>query len=225
MSRHGCNAGCCRPRAWTRCAGSDPYQCRLCGLCPGGGHRALSGGIQLVEPGACAGALSASVSVWVCRPSPTILSPGLILLAERPVRVGDWIVTPAGEGIVRRINVRSTEVETFDNSSIIIPNSNLITNAVRNWTLRDTMGHFSVAVAVSYDAKPDDTKAILTEIASEHPLVMRHPPVNVMLSKLSNTAMEFEVSGQGAWYWMRPSWPATSAHTRRLGKKLLFIPK
>ena len=50
---------------------------------------------------------------------------GLILLAERPVRVGDWVVTTAGEGIVRTINVRATEIETFDNCTIFIPNSNL----------------------------------------------------------------------------------------------------
>src|SRR3989337_2085365 len=57
---------------------------------------------------------------------------GLILLAERPVRVGDWVVLGTVEGLVKRINVRSTEIETFDSCSVIVPNSMLITEAVRN---------------------------------------------------------------------------------------------
>jgi len=121
---------------------------------------------------------------------------GLILLAERPVRVGDWIVTPSGEGIVKRINVRATEVEAFDGSSIIIPNSNFITAAVRNWTLRDTMGNFSVKVAIAYDGKAEDIAAKLKDMASVHPKVMRHPGPSVKIANLTALAMEFEVHGQ-----------------------------
>jgi potassium efflux system protein len=90
-------------------------------------------------------------------------------LAERPIRIGDWVVTAAGEGIVKRINVRATEIETFDRSSLVIPNSNFIINPVRNWTLRDTIGHFTVQVSVSYDAKPDDVVKTLVDIASPIP--------------------------------------------------------
>lgn len=151
---------------------------------------------------------------------------GLILLAERPVRVGDWIVTAAGEGIVKRINVRATEIETFDRSSIIIPNSNLIVNAVRNWTLRDTIGHFTVPVSVSYDGKPDEIVKLLLAIAAAHPKTMRHPGPGVSLVKLTPQAMEFEVGGQ-----VRNVLDAAGVASdlrleivRVLGKKLLHIP-
>ena len=70
---------------------------------------------------------------------------GLILLAERPVKVGDWIVVGAGEGFVKQINVRSTEIETFDNCTIIVPNSSLIAEPVKNWTHRDTVGKMTIA--------------------------------------------------------------------------------
>jgi small-conductance mechanosensitive channel len=172
-----------------------------------------------------AGALGVGIGLGLQAITNNFVS-GLILLAERPVRIGDWIVTPAGEGIVRRINVRSTEIETFDNSSIIIPNSNLITNAVRNWTLRDTMGHFNVSVAVAYDANPEAVQKDLATIASSHSMVMRHPPVTVMLVRLTSSAMEFDVSGQ-----VRNVLDAAAVASdvrieiaKTLGKKLLYIP-
>jgi len=123
---------------------------------------------------------------------------GLILLAERPVRVGDWIVTPGAEGIVRNINVRATEIETFDGSSIIIPNQTLITNPVRNWTLRDTMGRFSVNVGFVHGVDTAQVVSTLEKLASSHPKVMRHPPPKVVLSKIAPNGLQFDLSGQVA---------------------------
>jgi potassium efflux system protein len=123
---------------------------------------------------------------------------GLILLAERPVRVGDWVVTGAGEGIVKKINVRSTEIETFDNCTIIVPNSNLITDAVRNWTHRDTLGRFLVTVGVAHGTDADQVAKILNETVAAHPKILRYPPALVQLSKFAPTAMEFEVRGHVA---------------------------
>jgi potassium-dependent mechanosensitive channel len=120
---------------------------------------------------------------------------GLILLAERPVRVGDWVVTNAGEGIVKKINVRSTEIETFDNCTIIVPNSNLISEAVRNWTHRDSVGRFYVGVTYSHKANAKDVADGLLAIVQNHPKVMRHPPPQVQLSKISTLGYEFDIRG------------------------------
>jgi small-conductance mechanosensitive channel len=193
---------------------------------------ALAAGVALSAAGVnfsslalIAGALGVGIGLGLQSIVTNFVS-GLILLAERPVRVGDWIVTAAGEGIVKRINVRATEIETFDRSSIIIPNSNLIVNAVRNWTLRDTIGHFTVPVSVSYDGKPDDIVKSLIEIAAAHPKTMRHPGPSVTLAKLTPQAMEFEVGGQ-----VRNVLDAAEVASdlrleivRVLGKKLLHIP-
>jgi potassium-dependent mechanosensitive channel len=123
---------------------------------------------------------------------------GLILLAERPVRVGDWIVAGAGEGIVKKINVRSTEIETFDNCTIIVPNSNLITEAVRNWTHRDTLGRFLVTVGVAHGTDADAVAKTLTEIVTAHPKVLRYPPAQVQLARFAPGTMDFEVRGHVA---------------------------
>ena len=118
---------------------------------------------------------------------------GLILLAERPVRVGDWVATNDGEGIVKKINVRSTEIETFDSCTIIVPNSNLITQAVRNWTHRDTVGRFNVSVIFNHKADSDILMKQLQDILSEHPKIMRHPAPLVQLSKISTLGLEFDL--------------------------------
>ena len=120
---------------------------------------------------------------------------GLILLAERPVRVGDWVALPAGEGIVKKINVRSTEIETFDNCTIIVPNSNLITEAVRNWTHRDSVGRFTVNVSVNHGTKAEDIAQTLLKLAQNHPKVMRHPAPTVHLSQITPAALVFDLRG------------------------------
>lgn len=121
---------------------------------------------------------------------------GLILLAERPIRVGDWIVTQTGEGIVKKINVRATEIDTFDNGTIIVPNSSLITNAVKNWTLRDTTGRFTVNLAVVHGTDPEVVIERLETLARAHPKVMRHPPAEASLMKILPQSLEFELGGQ-----------------------------
>ena len=123
---------------------------------------------------------------------------GLILLAERPVRVGDWVVVAAGEGIVKKINVRSTEIETFDNCTIIVPNSLLITEAVRNWTHRDTLGRFLVTVGVKHGTDADRVTQVLKEVASTNSKVLRYPPLQVQLARFSPTTMDFEIRGHVA---------------------------
>ncbi len=123
---------------------------------------------------------------------------GLILLAERPVRVGDWVVVNAGEGIVKKINVRSTEIETFDNCTIILPNTMLIVEAVRNWTHRDTLGRFHVNVGVAHGTDVDVVAKTLTEIVAAHPKVLRYPPVQVQLIKFSAGSVDFDIRGHVA---------------------------
>jgi potassium-dependent mechanosensitive channel len=123
---------------------------------------------------------------------------GLILLAERPVRVGDWVVTNAGEGIVKKINVRSTEIETFDNCTVIVPNSNLITEAVKNWTHRDTIGRFSVNFMVEQMGKPQAIVDLLKSAATDHPKVLRYPEPVVRLIRFVNGGIEFELKGSVA---------------------------
>ncbi len=118
---------------------------------------------------------------------------GLILLAERPIKVGDWVSVTAGEGTVTKINVRATEIETFDRCSIIVPNSSLISDAVQNWTHGDLMGRAKVQVGVSYDSDPQQVHDILVKCAQDHPRAMAYPLPSVLFKDFGPSSLDFEV--------------------------------
>ena len=123
---------------------------------------------------------------------------GLILLAERPIRVGDWVVLDSGQGIVKRINVRATEIETFDSCSIIVPNLMLITGVVKNWTHSDTLGQFLVAVTVDLGSDLEIVRKLLIDTAREHPKVMTYPEPSVTLARFGPGGIDFELRGSVA---------------------------
>ncbi len=119
---------------------------------------------------------------------------GLILLAERPIKAGDWIVVGENEGYVRKINVRSTEIETFDRAVVIIPNSNLISGTVRNWMHNDLIGRTKVTVRVKRDLDPELVQATLIAIAGTHPHVLCDPAPKAYLMDITETALVFELA-------------------------------
>ncbi|MBI2719796.1 MAG: mechanosensitive ion channel family protein [Rhizobiales bacterium] len=118
---------------------------------------------------------------------------GLILLIERPIRVGDWVVLDVGEGLVKRINVRSTEIETFDSCSIIVPNSSLVTGVVRNWTHGDNFGRFTVAVSVEYGSDAAKVRDLLLDCARSHPKVLTFPEPQALLVRFGAYGLDFEI--------------------------------
>ncbi len=118
---------------------------------------------------------------------------GLILLAERPIKVGDWIKVSGGEGVVRKIKVRSTEIETFDRCSIIVPNSSLISEPVSNWYHSSRMGRLRLPIGVSYDADPDEVEKILLRCANSHPRALAAPKAFVLFTGFGDNSLDFEL--------------------------------
>ncbi|MCB1546955.1 MAG: mechanosensitive ion channel, partial [Hyphomicrobiaceae bacterium] len=118
---------------------------------------------------------------------------GLILLVERPIKVGDWIVVGNDQGFVRRISVRATEIETFDRSSLILPNSELITGRVINLTHRNAMGRVIINVGTAYSSDPAEVVALLREIAQAHPTVLRHPEPRIAFVDFGASSLDFSV--------------------------------
>lgn len=118
---------------------------------------------------------------------------GLILLVERPFKVGDHVVTGTTEGIVKRISVRATEIETFRRQSIIVPNSDLINSPVGNWTHRNRIGRSEIPVSVSYDADPQKVMDILLELTAAVPEVLRNPEPHVEFLTFGPSSLNFEL--------------------------------
>jgi small-conductance mechanosensitive channel len=149
-------------------------------------------GVALENVALVAGALSVGIGFGLQSIVSNFVS-GLILLTERPIRAGDWIVVEGQEGIVRRIQVRATVIETFDRATVLIPNSQLITGVVKNWTHADKLGRITVPVGVSYAADPDRVRALLLAAAAEHEQVSSEPPPEVLFVKFGENALEFEL--------------------------------
>lgn len=118
---------------------------------------------------------------------------GLILLLERPIRVGDTVTLGDQSGTVARIHIRATTLIDWDRKEIIVPNKTFITNALINWTRNDSMTRVVIPVSVSYDSDPIQVHDILLEVAASHPLVLKDPAPAVLFLKLGESALEFEV--------------------------------
>jgi potassium efflux system protein len=149
-------------------------------------------GLSLDKIAIVAGALSVGIGFGLQSIVNNFVS-GLILLWERPIRVGDLIVVGDGEGHVRRISVRATEIETFDRSTIIVPNSNLISGTVRNRVRGDRTGRVIVSVSVLRNTDPAHAAEILTRCAAEHVDVLKEPPPRVVFKKIGDAMLEFDL--------------------------------
>lgn len=151
-------------------------------------------GIDLQKITLVAGALSIGIGFGLQSVVSNFVS-GLILLAERPIRVGDIINVKGEEGRVNRIHVRATEIETVDRASVIIPNSELITGVVKNWTHANMLRRVVVKVGVAYGSDVRQVHDILLEIATGHPKILPNPAPVVFLTELGDSAIQFEMSG------------------------------
>ena len=149
-------------------------------------------GIDLSSLALVAGALSLGIGFGLQNIVSNFVS-GLILLAERPFKVGDWIVAGATEGIVKKISVRATEIETFQKQTVILPNSELINAAVGNWTHRNKLGRVEIPVSVAYNSDPVKVQGILMDIARANPMVLKTPEPFVLFRAFGASSLDFEL--------------------------------
>ena len=149
-------------------------------------------GFDITNLAIVAGALSLGIGFGLQSIVNNFVS-GLILLIERPIKVGDRLVVGDQQGLVRRISVRATEIETFDRASLIVPNSELITGRVLNWTHRDSLGAVNVKIGVGYDSDPEQVIAILKACAEAHPDVLRAPEPSAIFEGFGDSALLFNL--------------------------------
>jgi small-conductance mechanosensitive channel len=149
-------------------------------------------GLSFEKLAIVAGALSVGIGFGLQSIVNNFVS-GLILLWERAIRVGDWIVVGDEQGFVRRINVRSTEIETFDRAMMIVPNSNLVAGVVKNWVRTDRVGRLKISLSVQSGADPEKVRELLIGAAKAHDLVLSIPAPQVLLTSVEAAAYKYDL--------------------------------
>ncbi|WP_319532547.1 DUF3772 domain-containing protein [uncultured Cohaesibacter sp.] len=149
-------------------------------------------GLDLSNIALVAGALSVGIGFGLQSIVNNFVS-GLILLVERPIKTGDWVVVGEHQGFVQKISVRATKIETFDRATVILPNSELISNRVMNWMHNGAMGRIIVPVGVSYDADPEKVREVLMRVATDSPLVARYPEPSVVFLDFGASSLDFDI--------------------------------
>lgn len=149
-------------------------------------------GVTLTQVTVLAGALGVGIGFGLQSVVNNFVS-GLILLFERPVNVGDAIQVGELQGWVRRIGIRASVVRTPQGSEVIIPNAQLITGQVTNWTLSDQQRRLDLPVGLNYGAAPTAVIALLEGVARAHPQVLQNPPPQCLFKGYGDSSIDFEL--------------------------------
>jgi small-conductance mechanosensitive channel len=118
---------------------------------------------------------------------------GLILLFERPIKVGDWVQLGDQWGEISKIGLRATVVKTFDRSEVVVPNSDLVSNQVTNWTLSDRFMRITIPVGVAYGSDVPLVMQTLKDCADDNPMVVSNPAPQILFMGFGDSSLDFQV--------------------------------
>jgi small-conductance mechanosensitive channel len=149
-------------------------------------------GIDFTNLAIVLGALSVGIGLGLQNIANNVIS-GVVLLLERPIKSGDWVSVSGHEGFVRRINIRATEIETFQRTHVIVPNSVFLQNPVVNRTYSDTSSRVEIALTVGFGTDVPKLEGILRESALNHTRVLRVPQPIVRFVRVGTAGLDFEL--------------------------------
>ena len=118
---------------------------------------------------------------------------GLILLLERPVRIGDIVTIEGTTGVVSRIQMRATTVTNWDQQELVVPNKNLITNSIFNWTLSNVLTRITLDVGVAYGSDPEQVEKLITGVLKANSAILEEPRPTVIFQTFGDSSLNFVI--------------------------------
>jgi small-conductance mechanosensitive channel len=149
-------------------------------------------GLDVQKIALIAGGLSVGIGFGLQTIANNFVS-GLILLWERTIRVGDWVVVGSDQGFVRAINARATEIETFDRGSLIVPNSNFVSGVVKNWVHNDRVGRIVISINIAYESDVDEVRDLMIAAAKAQDQVLAIPAPSVLFAEFGDWSIKFNL--------------------------------
>jgi small-conductance mechanosensitive channel len=149
-------------------------------------------GLETKELALIFGALSVGIGFGLQHIINNFIS-GLVLLIQRPIKPGDWIVVGEREGYVKQVNVITTEIQTFDNAALIVPNGDLVSAQVVNWMHKSKLGRVIIPIGVSYSSDPQQVTELLRKCATDNPDALANPAPSVIFKDFGESALLFEL--------------------------------
>ncbi len=149
-------------------------------------------GVDFTNIAILAGALSVGIGFGLQNVVNNFVS-GIIILIERPIKIGDWIVVGTNEGIVKKIRIRATELETWKKATVIIPNADIISSVLTNVTLRNLQGRTEIALTLPRDSDIDYIREILLSCCSDVKNVQKNPQPYVIFTGISDTGLQVQL--------------------------------
>jgi potassium efflux system protein len=118
---------------------------------------------------------------------------GIILMFERPIRIGDWITVDEFTGVVTKIRTRATKIVNWDRKEYVIPNKDFITGRLVNWTLSDAINRVVIEVGIAYGSDVDKAKSLIYEICQNHPKTLEEPPTVVAFQEFGDSSLNLSI--------------------------------
>lgn len=150
----------------------------------------VTAGVQLSNIALLAGGLGVGIGLGLQNVVNNFVS-GLILLFERPIQVGDGVTIGSTSGVVRDIGIRASLIRGWDGADVIVPNGELLSGTLTNWTHSDRNRRIEITVGVAYGSDPHQVMAILTEIAGKHELVLKEPAPAAIFTEFADSSLNF----------------------------------
>ncbi|MBG7631650.1 MAG: mechanosensitive ion channel, partial [Bacteroidetes bacterium] len=149
-------------------------------------------GIDLSKFNVLAGALGLGIGFGLQTIVSNFIS-GIILIFERPILTGDVVEVNNLIGTVSKIGVRASRISTYEGAEVVVPNNNLISKDLINWTLSDNIKRVEILIGVAYDSDPSDVLKVLEKVANENEKVLKNPPSVALFDKFGDSTLEFRL--------------------------------